>query len=199
MLWLYLLAAVTVLVISLRRVVQRQAPLSDELYSSKVAVEHVHSGVGWVRADGMVGSVNQSLADSIGAKPGELLDRDWYLMFPPPERARVKEAYAAMLLAGISRLDTQIDSDDGSERRVNVRLVAVHDHKMRIVGHHCMIHDESREQSLAQQVRNLSEALAQRTESENRAEREFASIGVLAVPQTGQEKQTRQKKSRTQH
>lgn len=160
MLWLYLLAAVTVLVISLRRVVQRQAPLSDELYSSKVAVEHVHSGVGWVRGDGMVGSVNQSLADSIGAKPGELLDHDWYLMFPRQERSRVKEAYTQMLLSGIASIDTLIERGDASQRPVNVRLVAVHDHKMRLVGHHCMVHDESRERSLQGQIKDLSEALA---------------------------------------
>ena len=161
MLWLYLLAAVTVLVISLRRAVQRQAPLTDELYSSKVAVEHVHSGVGWVRADGMVGSVNQSLSDSIGAKPGELLDHDWYLMFPRQERFRIKEAYTQMLLSGIASIDTVIERGDGVQRPVNVRLVAVHDHKMRLVGHHCMVHDESRERSMQQQIKDLAEALAQ--------------------------------------
>lgn len=160
MLWLYLLAAVTVLVISLRRVVQRQAPLSDELYSSKVAVEHVHSGVGWVRGDGMVGSVNQSLSDSIGAKPGELLDHDWYLMFPRQERSRVKDAYTTMLLSGIASVDTLIERGDGTQRPVNLRLVAVHDHKMRLVGHHCMVHDESHERSLQRQIQDLSEALA---------------------------------------
>jgi PAS domain S-box-containing protein len=160
MLWLYLLAAVTVLVISLRRVVQRQAPLSDELYSSKVAVEHVHSGVGWVRADGILGSVNQSLSDSVGAKPGELLDHDWYQMFPRQERSRVKEAYTQMLLAGIASIETLIERGDGVQRPVNVRLVAVHDHKMRLVGHHCMVHDESRSRSLEQQIKDLSQALA---------------------------------------
>jgi PAS domain S-box-containing protein len=161
MLWLYLLAAVTVLVISLRRVVQRQAPLSDELYSSKVAVEHVHSGVGWVRADGILGSVNQSLSDSIGAKPGELLGHEWFLMFPRQERSRIRDAYTQMLLAGIASLETLIERGDGVQRTVNVRLVAVHDHKMRLVGHHCMVHDESRARSLEQHVRDLSQALAE--------------------------------------
>ena len=75
-LWLYLLGAVTVLVIALRRVLRRQAPLSDELYSKQVAIDHVHSGVAWVRADGTVGSVNPALArilagDSSGTgRPG---------------------------------------------------------------------------------------------------------------------------------
>jgi hypothetical protein len=62
MLWLYLLGAVTVLVIALRRVMQRQMPLSDELYSTKVAFDHLQSGVAWVRGDGTLGTVNSSLA-----------------------------------------------------------------------------------------------------------------------------------------
>jgi uncharacterized protein (DUF1501 family) len=39
MLWLYLLFAVTILVIVLRRVLRRQTPLTDELYSKKVAID----------------------------------------------------------------------------------------------------------------------------------------------------------------
>jgi PAS domain-containing protein len=159
MLWLYLFAAVTVLAISLRRVLQRQKPLDAELYSSKVAVEHVHSGVGWVRSNGILGTVNQSLADSLGADPGVLLDHDWYQMFPDQERLPVKEAYTFMLLAGIATLETRIERRDGVQRPVNLRLVAVHDHRLRLVGHHCLIQDESRERSLAQQVQILTEAL----------------------------------------
>lgn len=155
MLWLYLLAAVTVLVISLRRVLLRQAPLSDELYSSKVALEHVHSGVCWVRADGQVGFVNHSLAESFGSpgKPvdqAKLVNQDWYRMFPAEERAVVQGHYEKMLLAGIATLDTHIQTAGGAQLPVNVRLVAVHDHKMRLVGHHCMIHDESRGRNRSQ-------------------------------------------------
>ena len=58
MLWLYLLGAVTGLSIALRRVLRRQKPLNDELYSTKVAVNHVQSGVAWVRADGKIGSIS---------------------------------------------------------------------------------------------------------------------------------------------
>jgi PAS domain S-box-containing protein len=161
MLWLFLLAVVTLLVINRRRIIRKITPLNDELYSSRVAVEHVHSGVGWVRADGKIGSVNQSLADSIGAKPGELLENDWYQMFPRPQRPRVNEAYTQMLLAGIASIDTQIERGDGVLRPVNLRLVAVHDHKSRLIGFHCMVHDESRARSLEQQVQDLSEALSQ--------------------------------------
>jgi PAS domain S-box-containing protein len=161
MLWLYLLAAVTVLVISRRRLRLRIMPLDDELYSSKVAVEHVHSGVGYVRTDGVLASVNQSLADSIGTNPGELVNHEWYLIFPRQERSRVKEAYTTMLLAGIASLDTLIERGDGVQRPVNIRLVAVHDHKMRLIGHHCIVQDESRTRSLEQQIRDLSTALSQ--------------------------------------
>lgn len=159
MLWLYLLAAVTVLVIALRRVVQRQAPLSDELYSSKVAVEHVYSGMAWVRHDGVVGSVNQALADEFGAK-SDLLDHEWYLMFPAAERQRVKDAYTQMLLAGIANVDTLIEPADGRHQPVHLRMIAVHDHKLRLVGHHCIIHDSSRERALEKQIQQLSLALA---------------------------------------
>ena len=161
MLWLYLLGAVTVLVISLRRVLIRQKPLNDELYSSKVAVEHVHSGVAWVRTDGKLGSVNQSVADCLAAKPSDLLETDWYLLFPRAERARVKDSYTQMLLAGIASLDTFVERADGKQYPVNLRLIAVHDHKMRLVGHHALIHDESRSRALQEQVLKLSDALAQ--------------------------------------
>lgn len=161
MLWLYLLAAVTILVISLRRVLIRQKPLNDELYSSKVAIEHVHSGIAWVRADGKIGSANQSVADSLGVKPADLAERDWYQMFPRSERARVKESYTQMLLAGIASIDTVIERSSGEQYPVNLRMVAVHDHKMRLVGHHALIHDESRSRALEEQVLRLSDALAQ--------------------------------------
>ena len=161
MLWLFLLAAVTGLVISRRRVLRRQAPLSDQLYSSKVALEHVHSGASWIRSDGRVGSLNQSLADTLVIRPEELLGQDWTTMFPAEERDYVQEAYASMLLAGIASLDTWLECQDGRRRPVNLRLVAVHDSKMRLAGHHCVVHDESRERSLEQQVRDLAEALKQ--------------------------------------
>jgi PAS domain S-box-containing protein len=158
MLWLYLLGAVTVLVIALRRVLRRQAPLNDELYSSKVAIEHVHSGVCWVRADGIVGFVNQSLADSFGDK-ADLVGHEWYLMFPRAERESVRQAYERMLLAGIATFDACIETATGAQHPVNVRLVAVHDHKMRFVGHHCMIDDKSRERDLERQLQALAAAL----------------------------------------
>jgi PAS domain S-box-containing protein len=161
MLWLFLLAAVTLLVISRRRLRLLVTPLDDALYSTKVAVEHVHSGVGWVLADGKIGTANQSLADSMGMRPTELLDRDWYSMFAPDEHGRVKEAYTQMLLSGISSIETKIVRADGSNRPVDLRVVAVHDHRARLVGHHCMLHDQAQQRELEIQVSQLSEALAQ--------------------------------------
>ncbi|MEP6961788.1 MAG: PAS domain-containing protein [Acidobacteriota bacterium] len=173
MLWLYLLAAVTVLVISLRRTLIKLIPLNDQLYSNKVAVEHVHSGVGWVKADGRIGSVNQSLADTLGAKLTDLVDQEWYLMFPRAERPRVKEAYTQMLLAGIATLDTAIERADGIALPANIRVVAVHDHKMRLLGHHCMVHGNLRERALAEQIRQLSAALGQ---NETRPQKNLSSL-----------------------
>src|SRR5271155_4099492 len=89
MLWLYLLGAITVLCIALRRVIHRQTPLSDELYSTKVAFDHLQSGVAWVRGDGTLGTVNSSLAATLITKPETLIGRDWLDIFPKQERERV--------------------------------------------------------------------------------------------------------------
>lgn len=169
MLWLYLLATVTVLVIALRRVLRRQKPLDDQLYSSRVAIDHVHSGVAWIRADGSIGSMNPSLAAAIGIKHGELDGHDWLLLFPQRERAKVREVYSQMLLLGIASMDIHVERSDGSLAWLNMVLVAVHDHKTRFVGHHCLSVDRTREKQLEEKVSTLTEALA-RLENE-RAER----------------------------
>src|SRR5258708_33391503 len=98
MLWLYLLGAVTALIIALRRVLRRQKPLDDELYSRRVAIDHVHSGVAWIRADGHVGTVNQAFASTVGALPKELTGQEWTLFFPQHERTGIREAYRQALL-----------------------------------------------------------------------------------------------------
>src|SRR5580698_10583636 len=106
MLWLYLLGAVTVLVIALRRVVQRQTPLSDELYSTKVAFDHLQSGVASVRGDGTLGTVNSSLANTLSSDPMALIGRDWLEIFPKQVRDSVREAYSKMLLLGLTEVET---------------------------------------------------------------------------------------------
>jgi PAS domain S-box-containing protein len=161
MLWLYLLGAVTFLVIALRRVLRRQRPLYDELYSTRVAIKHVHSGVAFVKANGAIGSVNASLADLLAAKPEELAGREWYVLFPAHEHERVREAYTQMLLSGIASLDTVVERTGGHCEPVNLRLVAVNDHKARLVGHHALIHDVSRERSLEEQLRRLGQSIGE--------------------------------------
>ena len=155
MLWLYLLGAVTVLVIALRRVMQRQTPLSDELYSTKVAFDHLQSGVAWVRADGTLGTVNASLGKTLTADPASLLGRDWVAMFPKLEQERVKEAYSQMLLSGKTQFDTYGQRADGTYAWLNVLLVAVHDHRMRFVGHHCLVLDSTHAKILEDRVKEL--------------------------------------------
>jgi PAS domain S-box-containing protein len=135
--------------------------MDDAVYSSRVAVDHVHSGVAWIGADGKIGSVNQSLADSIRLKPSDLVDRDWYSMFSPTERGHVKEAYTQMILAGIASIETAILRADNSSSPVKLRIVAVHNRRMRLVGHHCMIHDQAQQSELERRISELSEALAQ--------------------------------------
>jgi PAS domain S-box-containing protein len=161
MLWLYLLGAVTVLVIALRRVLRRQKPLNDELYSKKIAIDHVHSGVAWIQQDGKVGSMNPSLAGTFGATHRELDGRDWLSLFRPADRARVEEAYRQALLAGMTSFQAAVERLDGSTAYLDVLLLTVHDHKMRYIGHHLLTADRTREHDLAEQVRVLSSRLAQ--------------------------------------
>ena len=155
MLWLYLLGAVTVLCIALRRLIHRQAPLSDEVYSTKVAFDHLQSGVAWVRADGVLGTVNSSLAATLGSEPKVLIGRDWLDIFPKEERERVREVYSRMLLLGLTGFDTYGQRADGTFAWLNVLLVAVHDHKMRFVGHHCLVLDSTHTRLLEERLKEL--------------------------------------------
>ena len=143
-LWLYLLAAVTFLIIALRRVLRRQKPLNDELYAKQVAIEHVHSGVSWIRADGTVGSVNPALAQTLRAAPRELIGRQWLEMFPQPQREQIEHAYRQALLQGKIEMEAELARFDQTAAHVNLLLVTVHDHKSRLIGHYCMIEDRSR-------------------------------------------------------
>jgi PAS domain S-box-containing protein len=168
MLWLYLLAAVTVLVIVLRRVLQRLKPLDDQLYSSRVAIDHVQSGVAWVRADGTIGSMNLSFAATIGVKPEELVGHDWMLLFPQRERAKVRELHSQLMLLGIAATDTCVERANGSLAWLKMMLVAVHDSKTRFVGHHCLTEDRTRERQLEEKVQELAAALGRQKAVETR-------------------------------
>jgi PAS domain S-box-containing protein len=156
MLWLYLLAIVTCLVIVLRRVMRRLTPLDDELYSKKVAIEYVYTGVAWVDAEGRVGSINPALERSLGLEQSSLKGRNWLDIFVPAERDRVREAYSQMLLAGKTAFQARGLRADGRFAQFDILLVAVHDHKMRFVGHHILAEDRTRERELEERLEKLS-------------------------------------------
>src|SRR6202030_3516806 len=139
MFWLYLLGLSVFLIIALRRVRRRQEPLSEELYSKKVAVEYVQSGVAFVNAEGKLGFTNSAFAKALGTEPETFAGRDWLEIFAPHEHKRVQESYSKMLLVGRASFDAVGLRFDGSEAWFNVLLVAVHDSKARLMGHHCMI------------------------------------------------------------
>ncbi len=162
-LWVYLLGLSTLLVIALRRVLARQAPLNDELYSKTVAIEHVQSGVAWVRGDGMIKTINASFASTLGALQRELIGRDWYEMFAHQDRQRIQEAYSQMLLVGKATIEVMGRRMDGTYAGLELLMVAVHDHKMRFVGHHCLIADRTREKLLEEQLKNLNKKAARPT------------------------------------
>ena len=156
-LWLYLLALVTFLTIALLQKLRRQIPLSDELHVKTVAIEHVHSGIAWVRQDGAIGSINASFAATLNAAPRELVGRDWYEIFSQQDRVRMKEAYSQMLLLGKANLEVHAKRTDGTYAGLEVLLVAQHDHKSRFIGHHCLAADRTRERLLEEQIRELAE------------------------------------------
>jgi hypothetical protein len=41
---------------------------------------------------------------------------------------------------------------DGTEATLNLVMVAIHDHKSRLMGHHCLVEDRSRERLLEAQL-----------------------------------------------
>jgi len=161
-LWVYLLGLTVLLVIALRRVVAQQNPLKDEVYTRTVAIEHIQSGVAWIRADGKIRSINASFAIALGAEPKKLIGRDWYELFGQQDCDRVHEAYSQMLLLGRATLDARGRRMDGGQSGLEVLMVAIHDHKMRFMGHHCLVVDRTREKMLEAAVDELTKRLEQR-------------------------------------
>jgi PAS domain S-box-containing protein len=139
MLWVYLLGIVTVLAIVVRRLLLKQKPLDDEVYSYRLAIDHVSSGVAWVDANGQLHSVNPALAEMLSTTQQELAQKHWLQMFPVEERPALEDKFSQMLLAGRASLEAPTRDSDGRETLRSVLIVAVHDHKMRFVGHHCII------------------------------------------------------------
>ncbi len=151
-LWLILLLVATVLTIALRRVLRRQTPLNDELYANRVAVDHVHGGVAWVRGDGTFGSVNPSFAKIFQSAAADFVGRQWYSIFSAADHNRIRDIYAQMMLMGVIDFEAMGERADRSLAVLRVRLVAVHDSQMRFVGHHCLIEDKTHERELEQRI-----------------------------------------------
>lgn len=158
-LWVYLLGLTVLLVIVLRRVMAQQNPLKDKVYTTTVAIEHIQSGVAWIRADGKIRSINASFASALGADPKKLTGHDWYQLFAQQDRDRMQEAYSQMLLLGRATLEAHGRRLDGAHSVLEVLMVAIHDHKMRFVGHHCLVVDRTREKVLEAQVEELTKSL----------------------------------------
>ncbi len=158
-LWVYLLGLTVLLGIALRRVLAQQNPLKDEVYMKNVAIEYVQSGVAWIRADGTVRSINQSLADTLGALPRELIKLEWYELFAAQDHAQLKEAFSQMLLIGKTTLQVHGKRMDGTYAGLELLMVAIHDHKMRFVGHHCLVVDRTRERVLEAQIAGLKQSV----------------------------------------
>ena len=157
-LWLYLLGAVTILVIVLRRVLRRQRPLSDELYAKRVAIEHVQSGVAWIRADGTVVSVNPALCNTLHTTPRDVAGQPWSNLFPAQEWNRVEETYSQALLRGRMEIEALAKRADGTLSPVTLLLVTIHDHKSRLIGHYCLMEDRSRIVELEEQLQKAKTA-----------------------------------------
>jgi PAS domain S-box-containing protein len=149
----YLLGLSILLVIALRRVLLRQTPLNDELYSKTVAIEHVQSGVAWIRPDGAIRTINPAFAEILGKPATDFVGRSWYDLFAQKENGRLQEAYSQMLLLGKANLEAFGKRADGTYAGLDVRLAAVHDHKMRFMGHHCLVADHTKERLLEEQIR----------------------------------------------
>jgi hypothetical protein len=67
------------------------------------------------------------------------------------------EAYSQMLLLGRTEFDTYGERADGTYAWLNVLLVAVHDSKMRFVGHHCLVLDSTHTRLLEERMQVMEE------------------------------------------
>jgi len=158
-LWVYLLGLSVLLLVALRRVLANQDPLKDEVYRRTVAVEHVQSGVIWVASNGKISSVNASFATTFGGEPKTICGHDWLEIFAPRDRSKMEEAYSQMLLLGKANVEVHGRRLDGSYSALEVLMVAIHDHQMRFIGHHCLILDRTRERVLEAQLEKLTRKL----------------------------------------
>lgn len=170
MFWLYLLGTVTILIIALRRVVTRENELKNEAFSKTVAFEHTQSGIAWVRANGAVESMNASLAAILGLDTKDVRGMNWCKLFAEQDQYRLEGVYSEMLLCGQGALEVNprhmqnlmpnnmlnnMLNNSAGKPVLDLRIVAVHDHKMRFAGHHCLVADRSRERKLEAELAEL--------------------------------------------
>ena len=158
--WLYLLAIVTFLLIALRRVMRRQRPLKDDVYSKQLALDQVDSGVAKVNCDGLIGSVNPALAKMLDADQVNLIGATWMSLFPASERVQLEEAYRQALLVGRTSLHAEAARHDGSTAHVEIKLVTLYSDRAQLLGHYCLVHDVTRESEFEQQIKSLRAELA---------------------------------------
>jgi hypothetical protein len=77
-------------------------------------------------------------------------------MFAQQDRSKIEEAYSQMLLLGKATLEVKGRRADGAYSGLEALMVAIHDHKMRFEGHHCLVVDRTREKVLAAQLEKLT-------------------------------------------
>ena len=121
-------------------------------------MEHIQSGVAWVRSDGTISAMNAAFTEILCGRLQDFRGRHWFSLFADQEGPQLEEAYRQMLLLGKITFDAYGKRVDGTYAGLEVRLVAVHDHKMRFQGHHCLVADRTRERILEEQMREQSAA-----------------------------------------
>ena len=110
-----------------------------------------------MRANGTIKTLNAAFAEILAGHVSDFIGRNWHSLFADQENKRLEEAYSQMLLLGKTDLEAYGKRIDGTYAGLDVRLVAVHDHKMRFVGHHCLVADRTRERILEEQIRTTTE------------------------------------------
>ncbi|NJC72069.1 PAS domain S-box protein, partial [Planosporangium thailandense] len=115
--------------VSTRRLLERQARHLAAI------VENSDDAIVEIDSDGVIRTVNPAATGITGYEPDELVGRDFELLIPPAERARV-EASRAAALAGRSPgiLSTKFLRTDGSVVDVAVRLSPVRAEDGSIIG-----------------------------------------------------------------
>jgi PAS domain S-box-containing protein len=152
MLGLYLLEIAIVLIVLLRRTQRRLKPLRNELSAKDRIVSQIQTGVACVRKDGNIGWLNPAIAEFLQIASQDLTGHEWYELFTPEDRARVREDYRQMLLIGKLSLKARGLRADGSFVWFDVQLIPLRRRWKRFAGHHCLVTDVTREVELEEKL-----------------------------------------------